>query len=225
MTKDPRLSCYRGTIVEILNTFLETKVVVIPRKHNIQAHSLAMFASACKLPFQLNYQYTIEVKHRPAIPENLKNWQIFANEKQINNFWISEKEFVNRNIDTDTSIDLNTKDKIEINEIKGEEIDRFHPTKFTKSDVENLKQVEIDEIINEGTEVINLKDNFLPKGLTPLEDLFDSNDVPRKPKMEPLKSSMEECNIGTDENPKLIKLSKSLPPTKRVKYIELLKEF
>ena len=101
-------------------------------------------------------------------------------------------------------------------------IDRFHPTKFTKSDVENLEKVEIDEIINQDTKVINLKDNFLPKGLTPLEDLFDSNDVPRKPKMEPLKSDME-CNIGIDENPKLIKLSKSLPPTEREKYIELLK--
>jgi len=58
-----------------------------------------------------------------------------------------------------------------------------------------------------------------------LEDLFDSNDVPRKPKMEPLKSDIEECNIGTKKNPKLIKLSKSLPFTERVKYIELLKEF
>jgi len=45
MTKDPRLSCYIGTIIEILNTFLETKVVVIPRKHNMQAHSLAMFVN------------------------------------------------------------------------------------------------------------------------------------------------------------------------------------
>ena len=42
--------------------------------------------------------------------------------------------------------------------------------------------------------------------------------------MEPLKSDIEECIIGTKENPKLIKLSKSLPPTKRVKYIELLKK-
>jgi len=134
-----------------------------------------------------------------------------------------EEEFVNRNIDTNASIDPNIKDKIEINEIEGEEIDRFHPTKFTKSDVENLKQVEIDEIINKDTEVINLKANFLPKGLTPLEDLFASNDVPRKPRMEPLKSDIEECNIGTNENKKFIKLSKSLPPTEKVKYFELLK--
>jgi len=44
MTRDPRLGFYRGTVVEILNTFLETKLAVIPRKHNMQAHSLAMFA-------------------------------------------------------------------------------------------------------------------------------------------------------------------------------------
>jgi len=73
MTKDPRLSFYRGTIVEIMNTFLETKLAVIARKHNMQAHSLAMFASTCKLLFQPNHQYTAEVKHRPVIPDNLKN--------------------------------------------------------------------------------------------------------------------------------------------------------
>ena len=28
------------------------------------------------------------------------------------------------------------------------------------------------------------KNNFLPKGLTPLEDLFDSNDILKKLKME-----------------------------------------
>ena len=34
-----------------------------------------------------------------------------------------------------------------------------------------------------------------------MEDLFDSNNVPRKPKMEPLRFDIEECNIGTNENP------------------------
>jgi len=130
MTKDPRLSFYRGTIVEILNTFLATKLAVIRRKHNMQVHSLAMFASTCKLPFQSNHQYTAEVRHRLAIPDNLKNWQVFSNDKQINNFLISEEEFLNNNIDIDTSIDPNSKDELEINEIEGDELDRFHPNKF-----------------------------------------------------------------------------------------------
>lgn len=48
-------------------------------------------------------------------------------------------------------------------------------------------------------EILNLKINFFPKGLVPLEDLFDSNDVARKPKKEPLRTEIEECNIGTEE--------------------------
>lgn len=52
MTRDLRLGFYKGTVIEILNTFLETKLVVIPRKHNMQAHSLAMFASTCSRPFR-----------------------------------------------------------------------------------------------------------------------------------------------------------------------------
>ena len=88
MSKDPRLSFYRGTIIEILNTFLETKLTVIPRKHNMQAHRLEIFANTCKLPFQPNHQYTVEVRHKPTIPDNLKNWQVFNNDQQINNFWL-----------------------------------------------------------------------------------------------------------------------------------------
>ena len=91
--------------------------------------------------------------------------------------------------------------------------------------MQDLKQMEVDEIIEEESEIINLKDNHLPKGLTPLEDIFDSNDIPKKPKMEPLKADIEEYNLGTEENPKIINLSKSLPPDKKLKYVELIREF
>ena len=66
-----------------------------------------------------------------------------------------------------------------------------------KSEIEQLETIEIEELINDESEVLNLKGNSFPKGLAPLEDLFDSNDVARKPKMEPLRSDIEECNIGT----------------------------
>lgn len=94
-----------------------------------------------------------------------------------------------------------------------------------KTDIQDIKQMDIDETIDDETEGINLKDNQLPKGLTPLEDLFDSNDIPKKSKMGPLKVVIEECNIGIQENPKLIKLSKSLTLDDKLKYIELMKEF
>ena len=53
--------------------------------------------------------------------------------------------------------------------------------------------------------------NYLPKGLVPLEELFDFNDVARKPKMEPTETEIEECNICSEQEPKMIKLSKTLP--------------
>lgn len=85
--------------------------------------------------------------------------------------------------------------------------------------------MDLDEIIEEETKVIKLKDNHLPKGLTPLEDLFYSNDIPKKPKMEPLKADIEEYSLGTEDNPKMIKLSKSLPLDQKLKYVELMREF
>ena len=43
--------------------------------------------------------------------------------------------------------------------------------------------------------------------------------------MQPLNAEIEDCNIGTTENPKMVKLSKTLPPDQKLKYIELFKEF
>jgi hypothetical protein len=55
--------------------------------------------------------------------------------------------------------------------------------------------------------------------------MFDANDVPKKPKMQPINTAIEEHNIGTAEKPKMIKLSKNLPPDQKPKYIDLFKEF
>jgi len=43
--------------------------------------------------------------------------------------------------------------------------------------------------------------------------------------MEPLNAAIEEHNIGTIEKPKMIKLSKNLPPDQKPKYVNLFKEF
>lgn len=101
----------------------------------------------------------------------------------------------------------------------------LHPTTFDEKNVQELKKMNFDEIGEAETEVIELKDNFLPIGLIPLEDIFDSNDIPRKLKMQPLNALIEDSNIGTTENPKMVKLSKTFPPDKKPKYIDLFKEF
>lgn len=56
------------------------------------------------------------------------------------------------------------------------------PTSFDAKNMQELRQIHLGEIDEKEAEIIDLKDNFLPAGLTPLEDIFDANDVPKKPK-------------------------------------------
>jgi hypothetical protein len=75
----------------------------------------------------------------------------------------------------------------------------------------------------EDSDIFQLKNNVLPRGLVPLEEFFDFNDVAKKTKIEPNGKEDEECTIGIEEKPKMIKLSKTLPPEKKYEYIELFK--
>ena len=47
----------------------------------------------------------------------------------------------------------------------------------------------------------------------------------KKPTVEYIESDVEECNIGTKDQPKMIKLASSLPTDMKKKFIDLFKEF
>jgi len=42
-----------------------------------------------------------------------------------------------------------------------------------------------------------MRDNVIPKGLIPLEELFDQDDVAWKPSLLPIEKGVEDVNIGT----------------------------
>jgi ribonuclease HI len=74
-------------------------------------------------------------------------------------------------------------------------------------------------------QIIQLPSNHIPRGLVPLERLFDGNDVAVKGRVSDEDADTAECNIGTQEEPKFVKLSSSLTTEQRAEYTELLKEF
>ena len=76
-----------------------------------------------------------------------------------------------------------------------------------------------------GRDIIQLKNNIILKGLVLLENLFDENDMAKNPKMIANEEDMEDYNIETEENLKMIKLSKTLSPEVKQDYIKLMKEF
>jgi hypothetical protein len=70
-----------------------------------------------------------------------------------------------------------------------------------------------------------LKNNQILKGLIPLERLFDQNGIPLKSTLYPQPKEVKDYNIGSNESPKLVKLSKYFPIEQKKKYAKLLKEY
>ena len=69
-----------------------------------------------------------------------------------------------------------------------------------------------------GQEIIDLKTNHIPRGLVPLERLFDNNDIYVRSDGKVEAENTVDCNIGTPIDLKNVKISKSLPAEIRKKY-------
>jgi hypothetical protein len=193
VAKHPRLRAYRNVVLDALRCFTEVDLQGMLRGQNILADGLATSVATCKIPFRSTRLYTIEVKCRPTVPDNIRYWQVFGNDDQIDDFLQCKNDF------ECTNIDLDNEDK-----------------NVNNSDFEfdSVNIIESEELGNDESDadILQLKSNILPRGLVPLEDLFDSDDVAKKPKIEAHGQEVEECNIGTEEKPRMVKLSKSLPP-------------
>ena len=55
-------------------------------------------------------------------------------------------------------------------------------------------------------EIIELKTNHIPKGLVPLEILYDNKDVCVQPCIQALEGTAIDFNISSDQEPKLVKI-------------------
>ena len=74
-----------------------------------------------------------------------------------------------------------------------------------------------------GHKIIELNTNHLPKGLAPLERLFDHNDVSKKSFIQTKEVEVIDCDIGPDSNPRMVKLSIKLLEKQRDGYVNLMK--
>jgi hypothetical protein len=73
--------------------------------------------------------------------------------------------------------------------------------------------------------ILVLKNNHIPIGLIPLERFFDQDDILLKSTLRPQPEEVEDCDIGTKEDPKIVKLSKYLPSQVKSKYFKLLRQY
>ena len=90
--------------------------------------------------------------------------------------------------------------------------------------LEESKQLKLKDKVTEHN-IVQLPSNYIPRGLVPLEELFDHNDIPLKPAKKELDPAIQEQNIGNQSRPKLINLSTGLNADQKSKFCSLIKEF
>jgi hypothetical protein len=163
------------------NFFSAFNITFVHKNLNQQADSLALAASNFKTPMFPNLKFEVEVRNRPSIPDNIKHWQVFKDDEEIQRFLKTIEEFSNISIDQDDE-----DGEVEI----------------------HAAEVLQDTIV--GHKIIELKTNHLPKGLVPLERLFDHNDVSRKAVIQTEETDVVDCDISLDANPRLVKISRKL---------------
>ena len=179
------MRAYRNEVWDMIgNFFTEHTIQVVSRHENTMANSLAVAAGKFETPVAGQKEYQVEIVNRLSIPDNSKYWQVFEDDMQIRRFLELSGEFVNTHIDTENNDD-ETFESDEENETE-------------KKDAEKLRKT------LGGKDIIQLKNNFIPRGLIPLENLFDQNDVAKNPKVKPVGDAVKDKNIGTEENHKII---------------------
>jgi hypothetical protein len=105
-------------------------------------------------------------------------------------------------------------------------VDKFYALQIDQ-DSDDGQNLHADKFMNKIADhkIIQLPSNHIPKGMVPLERLFDNNDVNVKMSSSKENANLIDCNLGTKEEPKYVKLSKSLSENQRDEYVKLLKEF
>eukprot|EP00253_Pinus_taeda_P008952 PITA_08952 len=158
--------------------------------------SLATVANTFRIPIYPNEKYEITVTHRPSISNNIRHWQVFEDDQKIRRFLERTNQFLSTPIDKDED-------------------------EATEEDLEAT--IFLNVVARH--DIIQLNNNIIPRGLVPLERLFDTNDVVVKPIILPSDGEMEHYNLGIEENPKMVKVSNTLKIEHKPHYAELLKEF
>jgi ribonuclease HI len=102
-----------------------------------------------------------------------------------------------------------------------EEFSALHIDQDHDSEGNPTPQVFLNKIANH--HIVQLPRNHIPKGLVPLERLFDGNDVEIMLKGPTENADVAECNVDTKEDLKFVKVSSNLSRKHRAEYDELLK--
>ena len=98
--KNDLLKVYRNEVWDMIeNYFVAFNISFIPRDHNQTTDSLALASTHFKIPKQTQLKYPIEIRYRPLVPDNIRQWRVFEDDLEIKRFLELTGEFSNLLID------------------------------------------------------------------------------------------------------------------------------
>ena len=100
--KQDLLKVYRNEVWDIIdNLFIAFNISFIPRDHNQTFDSFALAATHFRILKQAQLKYPIELRYRPSVLDNIKQWKDFEDVLEIKRFLELTREFSNLLIDQD----------------------------------------------------------------------------------------------------------------------------
>ena len=106
--KKHRLKQYMNEVWYLIDIFfLAFNLSFIPREQNQKDDSLALASSTFRPPIGPNIKYQVENRHRTTILDNIKNWQVFSDDLELQRFLHTIDEFSNFSIDQESQEDEN----------------------------------------------------------------------------------------------------------------------
>ena len=98
--KNVKLKNYRNEVWSLIEQYFSAfNLNHISREINELADSLAIVASNFKVPLDVKVAYNVQIKHRTSIPDNIKHWQVFEDNREIKKFLECMEEFYDVQID------------------------------------------------------------------------------------------------------------------------------
>jgi ribonuclease HI len=177
--KHVRLKAYMDEVWKIGDSFSIFDISYVPKSMNHLFDSLSISTSMFIPPMPSRFNYEIQVKYRPSLPDNIKYWKVFEDDDELSRFLQVVDEFSDMHIDQ-----------------KNQNVDESKKPKLKRKMGQH--------------DIVQLPNNYIPRGLVPLEKAFDHNDVPYKPDKKEKDPTVHEHNIGIQNHPKFINLSTEL---------------
>ena len=93
------MRAYRNLFLDMLENFQSYSFIIKTRDQDSIVDSLVASASLFIIHMRSTEKYEIEVLHRPAVSDNITNWQVFEDDQQVKNFIELKEEFESTHVD------------------------------------------------------------------------------------------------------------------------------